>query len=116
MDRNTANVSFYCRESKKNKDGMAPIELSLVINGKRCYVQLLNTHRLLVQEFIHSALDLYIDHASIIINGELYVTFPETPFSFAISGYSTCSFTQVAKYCISFPRKEGCDTIIYSGM
>lgn len=40
MIRNTANVSFYCRESKKNKDGQAPIELSLVINGKRCYVQL----------------------------------------------------------------------------
>ncbi len=40
MARNTANVSFYCRESKKNKDGYAPIELSLVINGRRCYVQL----------------------------------------------------------------------------
>ena len=40
MARNTANVSFYCRESKKNKDGFAPIEMSLVINGKRCYVQL----------------------------------------------------------------------------
>ncbi len=40
MIRNAANVSFYCRESKKNKDGIAPIELSLVINGKRCYVQL----------------------------------------------------------------------------
>lgn len=40
MTRNTANISFYCRESKKNKDGLAPIELSLVINRKRCYVQL----------------------------------------------------------------------------
>lgn len=40
MNRNTANVSFYCRESKKNKDGYAPIELSLVINGKRVFVQL----------------------------------------------------------------------------
>lgn len=40
MVRNTANVSFYCRESKKNKDGLAPIELSLLINGKRCFVQL----------------------------------------------------------------------------
>ena len=40
MARNTANASFYCRESKKNKDGTAPIEVSLVINGKRCYVQL----------------------------------------------------------------------------
>ena len=43
MDRNTANVSFYCRESKKNKDGMAPFELSLVINGKRCYIQFVFT-------------------------------------------------------------------------
>ena len=40
MDRNTANVSFYCRESKKNKDGLAPVELSLVINKKRCFIQL----------------------------------------------------------------------------
>ena len=40
MNRNAANVSFYCRESKKNKDGTAPIEISLVINGKRCFVQL----------------------------------------------------------------------------
>ncbi len=40
MVRNTANISFYCRESKKNKDGLAPIELSLVINGRRCFVQL----------------------------------------------------------------------------
>ena len=40
MIRNTANVSFYCRESKKNKDGVAPIEMSLIINGKRCFVQL----------------------------------------------------------------------------
>ena len=40
MKRNTANVSFYCRESKKNKDGLAPIEMSLIINGKRCFIQL----------------------------------------------------------------------------
>ena len=40
MTKNTANLSFYCRESKKNKDGKAPIELSLIINGERCYIQL----------------------------------------------------------------------------
>ena len=40
MNRNTANVSFYCRESKKNREGLAPIELSLIINGKRCFIQL----------------------------------------------------------------------------
>ena len=25
MSRSTANVSFYCRESKKNRDGLAPL-------------------------------------------------------------------------------------------
>ena len=40
MTRNTSNVSFYCRESKKNKDGLSPIEMCIVINRKRCYVQL----------------------------------------------------------------------------
>ena len=29
MSRSTANVSFYCRESKKNKDGLAPLRWSL---------------------------------------------------------------------------------------
>ena len=40
MSRTTASVSFYCRESKKTKDGRAPIELTIVINNKRCYIQL----------------------------------------------------------------------------
>lgn len=40
MKKSTANVSFYCRYSKMNRDGLAPIELSLVINKKRCYIQL----------------------------------------------------------------------------
>ena len=40
MTRSTSNVSFYCRESKKNRDGLAPIELSIILNNKRCYIQL----------------------------------------------------------------------------
>ena len=40
MEKSTANVSFYCRYSKRNRDGLAPIELSLIINKKRCYIQL----------------------------------------------------------------------------
>lgn len=40
MTRNTSNVSFYCRESKKNRDGLAPIELTIILNNKRCYIQL----------------------------------------------------------------------------
>lgn len=33
--RNTFNVSFYCRESKKNKRGLAKIEIAVNINGDR---------------------------------------------------------------------------------
>lgn len=40
MDRNTSNVSFYCRESKKDRQGLAPIELSIIINGERCFIHL----------------------------------------------------------------------------
>ena len=40
MTRSTSNVSFYCRESKKNRDGLAPIELAIILNNKRCYIQL----------------------------------------------------------------------------
>lgn len=34
------NYQFYCRESKANKNGLAPVELSIVINGKRTIFQL----------------------------------------------------------------------------
>lgn len=40
MNRTTSNVSFYCRESKKNKSGLAPIELSIIINQERCFIHL----------------------------------------------------------------------------
>lgn len=33
--RNTFDVSFYCRESKANKKGLAHIEMSLSVNGQR---------------------------------------------------------------------------------
>lgn len=37
---NTYNLSFYNRNSKANKSGLAPIELSIIINGKRVFIQL----------------------------------------------------------------------------
>ena len=40
MSRLTYFLSFYCRSSKASKNGLAPIELSLIINGKRCFIQL----------------------------------------------------------------------------
>lgn len=38
--RQTFSVSFYCRESKKDKKGLAPIEVSISINGERKFLKL----------------------------------------------------------------------------
>lgn len=38
--RNTFNVNFLCRPSKVNKLGLAPIELSIIINGNRTIITL----------------------------------------------------------------------------
>lgn len=40
MRHSTFNVSFYCRESKRDKEGFAPVELSIIINGERTYISL----------------------------------------------------------------------------
>lgn len=40
MKSTTLNVSFYCRPCKASKKGVAPIELSLIINGERAYITL----------------------------------------------------------------------------
>ena len=34
------NFNFICRKSKQDKKGLAPIELSIIINHQRCYVSL----------------------------------------------------------------------------
>lgn len=36
----TYSLSFYCRQSKINRQGLAPIELSIVVNGKRIFINL----------------------------------------------------------------------------
>lgn len=38
--RTTYTVNFYCRSSKANRNGESPVELSIIINGKRCFIQL----------------------------------------------------------------------------
>lgn len=38
--RQTFSLTLYCRNSKADKNGYAPIELSIVINGKRTYLKL----------------------------------------------------------------------------
>lgn len=38
MKRTTFSVTFYCRESKADKKGYAPIEVSLTMNGARTFI------------------------------------------------------------------------------
>ena len=40
MKATTFNVSFYCRQSKANTKGLAPIELTIIINGERTIITL----------------------------------------------------------------------------
>ena len=36
--RNTFDITFYCRKSRMNKKGMAPIELAISMNGERKFI------------------------------------------------------------------------------
>ena len=38
--RSTSSLQFYCRNCKVTKNGLAPIEASLIINGKRTFINL----------------------------------------------------------------------------
>ena len=38
--KNTYGYKFYCRESKKNKDGLSKVEMSITINQKRVFINL----------------------------------------------------------------------------
>lgn len=38
--RQTFSTRFYCRKSKADKQGLSPVELSIVINGERTYLRL----------------------------------------------------------------------------
>lgn len=38
--RQTFNYAFYCRASKADRKGMSPIEVSIIVNGKRTFLQL----------------------------------------------------------------------------
>ena len=38
--KTTSSIRFYCRDIKTDKRGLAPIEVSIIINGKRCFISL----------------------------------------------------------------------------
>lgn len=37
--RTTTSINFYCRPSKKDRNGLAPVEMSIIISGQRTYLQ-----------------------------------------------------------------------------
>ena len=43
--RQTFDISFYCRPSKVDRNGYAPVELSIIINGERHYMKLQRKER-----------------------------------------------------------------------
>lgn len=49
MCRSTFNLNIYCRQSKADKKGYAPLELSILINQKRCFINL--PYRVKPEEF-----------------------------------------------------------------
>lgn len=63
--RTTQSFCFYCRESKKNKQGYAPVELSIIINQKRVLINLPlkytpeDFNRKRQPDFIRQAIDEY---------------------------------------------------------
>ena len=40
MTRFTSSIAFYCRNCKKDKKGLSPIEASIIISGKRTFINL----------------------------------------------------------------------------
>lgn len=38
MERVTKSIRFYCRESKKDRKGYSPLEMSVTINGERVFI------------------------------------------------------------------------------
>lgn len=38
--RTTFNINFYCRDSKKDKKGMATVEMGITLNGNRVFINL----------------------------------------------------------------------------
>ena len=38
--RTTATITFYCRESKVDRNGFAPIEAVITLNGKRSVISM----------------------------------------------------------------------------
>ena len=81
------NYQFYCRTSKAAKNGLAPIELSITIDGKRTVLQLERKEfphdfQSLITSKKQNTLKLYLDGIRGIINEAInYALFTNTPLT-----------------------------------
>ncbi len=73
VSRQTFSTQFYCRKSKADKKGFAPVELSIVINGERTYLRLPRKER--PEEFAKSieskrdnAIKVYLESQRVLLN------------------------------------------------
>lgn len=71
--RQTFSTKFYCRKSKADKKGFAPVELSIVINGERTYLRLPRKER--PEEFAkankskrENAIKVYLESQRVLLN------------------------------------------------
>ena len=71
--RQTFSTQFYCRKSKADKKGFAPVELSIVINGERTYLRLPRKER--PEEFAKAieskrdnAIKVYLESQRVLLN------------------------------------------------
>lgn len=63
--RNTFSINFYCRKSKASKKtGEAPVEMSIIINGERTFIQLpMKTNPLEFGKKRNPQIEEYLDEA-----------------------------------------------------
>lgn len=87
--RNTSDINFYCRLSKADKKGLAPIEISITINGERKFIA--TPMKVLPNDFNKKRKPKYIED---------YLTSVRTNINTAISsivGSGMCLTTQSLK-------------------
>lgn len=115
--KNTFNYQFYCRPCRLNKQGTAPIELSVTINKKRALIQL--PYRTTPAEFAKKRrstdIERYLDTQRVQINkivtevaahGEPLTTTTFRTY-FINGGYRAYTIENLVKDFLSIQKKRG---------
>lgn len=79
--RTTMGIKFYVRESKVNKSGYAPMEVSIVLNGKRRFLNLPQKFKPNDKKGIREAEDIWMRRINEWISDMIYEGIPLTPYN-----------------------------------